>query len=222
MARKTTTNKPKRSTAARTRKPREAAATVQKQAKPVFRLGTLIAVIMFAAIVGAAYYLNANPIKTGDEADATPAAEDVKFVFDSTSLVKSIEVKPADGKSVRLERNEEKLWELTSPDKAEADQGLAEAAASQVSALLIDLEFSDDPAKFGLAEPAYVITVEFEDGKTGKLEVGDITPTTSGYYVRLDGDKMFIVSTSGIEALINLVSTPPYLATATPEVTPTP
>lgn len=205
-------------TKTRTKRTREAAPP--KPAKPVFRLGTWITLIVFAAVLGAAIYLNSNPIQTEEEADATPTGE-AAFLFDSTKVVASIEIKPAEGDTVKLERDEKKVWVLTQPDKAEADQAAAEAAASQIGALLINNEIEGDPEIFGLDQPEYVITVEFEDGTSGTLEVGGITPTESGYYARLD-DKMYIVSLSGIEALTNLVSSPPYLATATPEPTAEP
>ena len=87
---------------------------------------------------------------------------------------------------------------------------------SELGALLIDNEVEGDPSIFGFDEPAYVITAEFEDGTTGTLEVGDLTPTNNGYYVRLNNDKMYIVSMTGIDSLTNLVNFPPYLSTPTP------
>lgn len=221
MAPRKTTTKPKATTTRTKRTTKEAApAPVSKPSKPVFRAGTWIALIVFAVVVGAAIYLTNNPLPTDEEAEAVPTTEPA-FIFDSAKTVNSIEIKPAEGETVKLERNEEKVWVLTQPTEAEADQASAEAAASQIGALLIDLEFDDDPSKFGFDAPAYVITVEFEDGETGTLEVGDITPTNSGYYVRIDG-KMYIVSINGIEALTNLVLFPPYMATPTPEAPPTP
>jgi hypothetical protein len=57
------------------------------------------------------------------------------------------------------------------------------------------------------------------------LEVGDSTPTNSGYYVRVDKDKMMIADLSGISSLLQLAAFPPYLNTPTPTSlpsTPTP
>ncbi|HNO84448.1 MAG TPA: DUF4340 domain-containing protein, partial [Anaerolineales bacterium] len=101
-----------------------------------------------------------------------------------------------------------------------ADQGLAEAAESQLKALTLDTEIEGDASIFGLDAPAYTIRVTFEDGSKATLEVGDPTPTNSGFYARLN-NKMYIIS-NGIEALTNLVTAPPFVATAAPEVTPTP
>ena len=214
MARKTT--KP---TTTRTKKTKEA--STPKPGKPVFRLGTLITLVLFLAVIGAAYYLNQNPIETEETADATPTSE-TAFVFDAESVVTSIEVKPALGETVKLERNEEMVWMLTQPIEGEADPAFAEAAASQIPALSISSEIDGDPSIFGFETPGYTITVGFEDGKASTIEVGDTTPTETGYYVRVDGKKMYIVGLEGIASLTQLVDAPPYLATPTASPTASP
>ena len=101
---------------------------------------------------------------------------------------------------------------------------MSEAAATQISALEILDPIDADPAIFGLDNPAYVITLEFDGGKKHTIEVGDSTPTSKGYYVRIDSDKMMIVDLSGIDSLLQLAAFPPYLVNPIPEaaVTPTP
>ncbi len=56
----------------------------------------------------------------------------------------------------------------------------------------------------------------FVSGVSHKIEVGNLTPTSSGYYVRFDGGKIYVIEQSGIDALLNLLTTPPFPATATP------
>lgn len=220
--RKTTTKTASKSTT-RTRKTKEVPAPVvtQKAGKPVFRLGTLVTVIVFLAVIGAAYYLTQNPIQTED-VETTPTSELISL-FKSESTVTSIEVTPTEGEPVKLERNAEKVWVLTQPTEAEADQGMAEAAATQVTSLKAQTEIEGEPSIFGLDKPAYTVMVGFEDGTTGKLEIGSITPTSNGYYIRVDG-KMYIIETQGIDALTTLAAFPPYLSTPSPslEATPTP
>ncbi|MBI2331426.1 MAG: DUF4340 domain-containing protein [Chloroflexi bacterium] len=192
-----------------------------KVTRPVFRTGTWVALIAFIAIIAAAIYMNRQAEEKA-AATETPAAEEA-FIFPEDTVVTSIEVKPEQGDTVKIERNEEKVWVLSLPEDAEADQGAAEAAASQVGALSIvtTIEGNKDPSIFGLDVPVYTITITFEDGKTSILEVGDSTPTDSGYYVRVDGDKVYVVSPSGIDALASLTFAPPYLNTPTPVPTAT-
>ena len=208
-----------KSTKSTTRAPRTQAAP--KVTKPVFRTGTWIALVGFIAIIATAIYLNRQAEEKA-AATETPAAEEA-FIFPEDSVVTSIEVKPAEGDVVKVERNEEKTWVLSQPEEAEADQGAAEAAASQVNALGIvtAIEGEKDPSIFGLDLPVYTITITFENGETGILEVGDTTPTETGYYVRMNKEKVYVVSMSGIDALTSLTIFPPYLNTPTPVPTKT-
>jgi hypothetical protein len=194
--------------------------SAKKQNKPFFRTSTLVAVALFITAIGIAYLINRNA-QVAAEANITPTVEE-KFVFDSTKIVKKIEVQPSEGQSAAIERNAENVWVLTQPEQTEADAGLAEAAASQISTMKIIEEISGDPSIFGFDKPAYLIKVTFDDGTSNTLEVGDSTPTNNGYYVRLDGQDMLIVSLSGIDSLTNLANFPPYLYTPTPTATATP
>lgn len=192
-----------------------------RREKPFFRTGTWIAVLLFAALAGVIVFLNQRETQAASQATPTPLGEDA-FVFDNESALAAIEIEPSEGESFRAERNAENVWVLKQPIEAEADQGAVEAAASQVTALKITSKLDADPKILGLDKPAYVITVEFQDGAAHTLEVGDKTPTGSGYYVRLDGKEIMIAAASGMDALIRLPSNPPYLNTPTPTATATP
>lgn len=194
--------------------------TTPKTNKPIFRTGTWVAVGVFAALVAAAYFINRNA-EIAAQAEITPTVEE-QFVFDSTKIVKSIEVQPAEGQTTAIERNADNAWVLTQPEAVEADPALAEAAATQITSLKIIEPIEGDPSIFGFDSPAYTITVTFDDGSSHTLEVGDNTPINNGYYVRLDQQDMMIVSLSGIDSLTNLTEAPPYLHTPTPTATATP
>ncbi|MBV6392641.1 MAG: hypothetical protein KPEEDBHJ_01864 [Anaerolineales bacterium] len=192
-----------------------------RPSKPVFGMGTWIALALFAATIGAAFYMNRQAEERAN-ATETPAAEET-FVFDESVIVQAIEVADAKGNTTRIERNAENAWALSKPEEAEANQDESEAAATQIGALRIvtPIEDVDDPSTYGFDAPAYVITVEFEDGKTSVLKVGDKTPTESGYYALLDDEKAYVVTISGIDALNTLITAPPYLNTPTPSPTAT-
>ncbi|MBK8420784.1 DUF4340 domain-containing protein [Candidatus Villigracilis saccharophilus] len=217
MAAKKTTDTPKKRTVS---KPKQEAYK-PKPVKAKFNAGTWITVLIFIGLVAAAVYINRQ--KETAAAEATPVSGP-SYLFSASveGNPTSIEVAPAEGEAVKLLRNAENIWALELPREAEADQGLAEAAATQLSALEILSEVDSDPAIFGLDTPSHVISLEFANGKKHTLEVGDSTPTNSGYYVRLDKDKMMIVDLSGIDSLVQLAATPPYLPTPTLEVTVTP
>lgn len=194
--------------------------------KPIIGLGTLITIVVFAAVILLALLLNRQKETPDTTAETTPT-KGITFVFnENDGALSSIEVKPNEGEAVKLVRDAENIWAFELPAKAEADQGYVEAAAAQVSALqIIDtLSANAKPSTFGVGAPIYLITLEFADGKTHTLEVGDATPTNSGYYVRIDRNRIVITDLSGIDQLTQLVSFPPYVSTPAPEVdvTPTP
>jgi len=224
MARKTTTETTKKAAPKKPRAVRkEAAPAAPRPSKPVFRTGTWISVLLLAALIGGAYYINKNK-EAAANTEATATTEPA-FVFEADNTISSIEVQPTDGEAVKVTRGEDGAWALELPFETEANQGLVEAAASQVSALKIISEIDADPSIFGFDSPAYLITIEFADGKSSTLEVADPTPTNSGYYVRVDKEKMVIVGLSSIDALTTLAFSPPYLNTPTPTAlpaTPTP
>jgi hypothetical protein len=53
------------------------------------------------------------------------------------------------------------------------------------------------------------------------LKVGTKTPSNSGYYVQDDDGKNYVISQAGIDALLKLLTAPPYAATQTPISTAT-
>ena len=200
-----------------------------KSQKPMLPAGTLITVLLLAVLIGFAYYLNREK---GITADTTPTSEKATSVFPATlGTVSSIEINSIEGDAqrVRIARNEQNVWAIEKPTATEADQGLAEAAATQVSALKVISQIKGNPNIFGLDNPTYIITIEFAGGTPAlaggakekhTLEIGDSTPTNSGYYVRLDKDKMMITDLSGIDSLLQLGMFPPYLNTPTPTPIP--
>jgi len=77
-----------------------------------------------------------------------------------------------------------------------------------------------DPKIVGLEMPEYVLTVKFTNGVERTVDIGVITPTESGYYVRDAEGKVIIISRSAIDSLLGLLDNPPYLETLTPSPTP--
>jgi len=159
-----------------------------------------------------AFYLNTQRERPARKTQ-TPTLETAYIFTEADGVVSSLEVKPCRGwRNCKIAAQRGKCLGGDSAIEAEADQGLAEAAATQLTALPISRSNRrwEIPRHLGLDNPAYVITIEFKDGKNRTLEVGDVTPTNSGYYVRVDKDRMMITDLSGIDALLQLGFFPPY------------
>ena len=183
---------------------------------------TWILLVILALVVGAYFLIKNRPAKPGQ---ATPTAiGDTYLVTQSDGTLQSLQIDDAQGHTVRMQRDLTKVWVVTAPTNTEADQSLASAAETQVGALRIVTMLNTPPdlSTIQLIKPAYTIELAFTNGNQHKIEVGGLTPTSSGYYVRYDGGKVYVISQDGIDAILNLLKSPPYPPTATPAPTDTP
>ncbi len=186
----------------------------------------VIYILLLGLLVGAYYYLDQRAQSAdADIADIAitfaPEAEIAYLFASEDGAPTSIRVESQTGEVVELARNAENAWALILPSEASAEQGSSEAAASQLTSILINDRLPNiSPKDVGLDVPAYKLTVKFTNGVERIAEIGVITPTENGYYVRIDGE-IVIVSRNAIDALIGLLTNPPYAETPTPPL-PTP
>ena len=189
------------------------------------RRSTVVFILIFIVMAGAYYYLK-NRQSLGDTTDATATADiavtlepqsETKYLFTAEDGVpNSIHLQAHTGELVELARDDKNAWVVRQPLRAPADQGSSEAAATQVTAISItDTLTNIDPKVVGLDVPQYKLVVKFSSGVERIAEIGVLTPTETGYYVRKDGE-IVIVDRSGIDALISLLTNPPYAETLTP------
>jgi hypothetical protein len=183
---------------------------------------TWILLIVLALVVGAYFLIKNHPFKKF-EPTPTPSANGY-LVTQTDGVLQSLRIYDQKGHNFQMQRDLSKIWVITAPTSGAADQGLAGAAETQVGALQIvtTLETPPEPSAVGLDVPADTMELGFVSGASHKIEIGNLTPTGSGYYVHYDGGKIYVISQSGIDALLNLLTSPPYPATATPPPTSEP
>jgi hypothetical protein len=191
----------------------------------MIRGSTVVYIVLLLILVGAYYYLNNREGSADIELTSEPGAEVTPEAYLFTAeegTPTSIRIESKAGQTVEVARAEDNAWALTQPEEASADQAAAEAAASQVTTMrILDTVPDLDPSIVGLEDPEYALTVTFAEGGERTVEIGVITPTESGYYVRGAADGIVIVSRSSIDSLLGLLTNPPYLETLTPApVTP--
>lgn len=185
----------------------------------MIRGSTVVYIILLLLLVGAYYYLNHREQPADIELTVEPGTESAQeYLFTAAEgTPSSIRIESKSGETVEVARGEDNAWVLIQPIEAKAEQGAAEAAATQVTAMgIIDTVPNVDPKIVGLEDPDYVLTIKFTGGGERTVDVGVITPTESGYYVRDTAGKVVIVSRSAIDALLGLLTNPPYLETLTP------
>jgi len=181
------------------------------------RRSTAIYIVILAILAGFYYYLNNRP-QAGETDSETPestsAAIEYLFSFED-DLPTRIHIESKAGDVVEVARDAENVWALTLPFKAPADQGPVEAAVGQISTIRVLDRVPNLPKDaVGLDDPEFIITIQFTSNMERIIEVGVLTPTESGYYTNQRGDnKILIASNSALDALIGLLTNPPYLAT---------
>ena len=86
---------------------------------------------------------------------------------------------------------DKKAWKITAPINTTADSLAIEGLKNRLADLKytrVIAEKADDPARFGLDGPSFIIT--YNAGKvSGQLAFGSLTPLEDGYYVKKDKDK---------------------------------
>jgi len=184
------------------------------------RRSTVIYLLLLLVMAGAYYYLNNRPQPADIALTFEPQAE-VSYLFAAEDgLPTSIRIESKAGEVVELARNAENAWVLILPLEASAEQGSAEAAASQLTTIRIMDRLPDiSPKDVGLDTPQYKLIVKFTNDVERIVEIGVVTPTGTGYYTRAD-DEIVIASASAVDALIGLLANPPYAETPTATVTP--
>ena len=186
------------------------------------RRSTIFYILLLLILAGVYYYLN-NREEPADIAVTLEPQEEVSYLFSfDLGAPTSIRIESKTGETVEVERNAENAWALILPTEAAADQASVEAAASQITVIQILDRLPDiSPQDVGLNDPEYKMDLKFTSGVERNVEVGVVTPTESGYYVRVDGGEIVIVSRYTLDSLFGLLNNPPYMPTETPPL-PTP
>lgn len=199
----------------------------------MIRRSTVVYIIILLALAGAYLYLKTREKPTEDVLPTPEATEEVSYLFTAEQGVPtSITIQSKAGDTVELARGADGAWMLAQPFEANAEQGSSEAAATQVTTMRILEKVPDlDPKVAGVDDPEYLLTVKFGDKLERTVKIGIVTPSESGYYVQdAAGGDIVIVSKNSVDAILTLLTTPPYLetptpspvATETPLLTPTP
>jgi len=186
----------------------------------MIRRSTVVYIALLLVLAGAYYYLNNREQPADIESTVEPGTEVAQaYLFTAEEgTPTSIRIESKSGETVEVARGTDNAWELTQPIEARADQAVAEAAATQITTMRILDNVPDlDPEIVGLETPEAVLTVKFTNGGERTVDIGVITPTESGYYVRDAEGKVAIVSRDAIEPLLGLLDNPPYLETPTPD-----
>ena len=182
----------------------------------MIRRSTWVVLMLFAAVLGIAWYLNRNPIKKEVEA-ATPTPKEKLFALGSAKIT-GLGVESKDGTGVELIDSGNETWLLKLPTEEAADNATVNSTIYQLqnADILSRLNPVPNLTAMGLDEPAYLIKLAVDNGQQLVLQVGEETPTKSGYYVRLNNDDPVIVAKFSLSSTLAWIEMPPIAPTPTP------
>ena len=129
------------------------------------------------------------------------------------------------GVTIVLEKVEALSWTSPTDPEAQITAGNIEQLLSYFSGLNILSTLPPDTAlkDLGLDEPQFTITFVMEDESTYRLEVGDPTPMSDGFYTWIDENEIVVLPVANMEyipTIMYMITTPPT-ATPDPEATTT-
>jgi hypothetical protein len=187
----------------------------------MFRRPTWIALVIVVILVGVLFYTNREQKIVEQVAETFPTLPSHTVIPDEDGTATRIIFESATSGVVEVALNMQNEWEVFLPFQGAANQGNVEAAVTEIDTMRYVSELKDvAPADLGLDSPAYVLTLHFKNGAKHVIEIGDKTPSETGYYIRLDGKRLLVMENSAVESLLFLLETPPYQETPTPSPQP--
>lgn len=105
-----------------------------------------------------------------------------------------------DGEAFSFTRGES-VWMKADDDAFPVNQTAIDNLAKKISELTAVRELTDvtRPEDYGLADPAFTVTVKDEDGNETVYAMGDQTPFEDGYYLSVSGSESIYVISSSLE-----------------------
>jgi hypothetical protein len=175
---------------------------------------------VFILLAGFTWYFQRNEAGKTVDATPTPTADLVNlYDFDSSQVN---EVQIVDGTSnqiVVFQNPATSQWVVKDFPPEQANSFQIESVLAQLFAIRSTVILTESVSldAVGLKEPIYTITIRMKDGNEIITHVGSTTAIGSGYYVRIGDEVVNIVDKATLDEVLNLLSNPPLMATATPE-----
>lgn len=177
---------------------------------------TILAVVIFAVLLGAVLLMNPAQNPTSAVPSPTPVGTVTALKQED---VTAVTVKTNDGKTIAVQKDQSNNWQITQPVTGEGDRTRIVGVVAAMIGRPPERKVADNAAnlgEFGLASPVYTVDLVSGAGTETYL-VGNQSPTQSGaYMVKQGGSTVWLIS--GLDrTLKDYVDRPPKA-----EPTPTP
>jgi len=168
---------------------------------------TLIFVTVLLALLSIIFFTEKRSGEMAQSAATESAVLSSKFLFaENDSGVAGFKIVIGDGEILELARGDFGLWVAIQPFSADVQQGVVEAAVSQLRSLPVLAEdLSLSASDVGVREQATQVSVSFADGETSAFQIGDLIPSGSGYYIQSADGTINIVEKDGLDTFLNIL-----------------
>ena len=193
--------------------------------KPMVRRSTWIMLVIFILAGGFVFIFQRYQAgKATDTATQTPTAAAQKIYAITIAEVDRINIADNEGENITTYRDAETIkWVIAGIPLDKLDSEKIKTNNTQLLGLTVKEPLTEAPPldAVGLDTPAYTITMTTMEGSKVFTYVGSVTPTGSGYYLRVATGPVVIVDKAVIDDAVGMVKNPPLLPTPTPETTAT-
>jgi hypothetical protein len=184
----------------------------------MIRKQTWILLIIFVILAAAVFYFQKNPTTGINQPTPGPTAH-LKMVEGwTTGEITRMEFQDELGNTTQLQQDAQGNWVLQPAGKP-VSLGKVEELRTQIldaTALsILDSNASLEPV--GLSKPAVTIILSSSQSRQAVIHIGNLTPTSSGYYVKVNDQPPAVISRFAVESFLSLMKEGALL-----EYTPTP
>jgi hypothetical protein len=182
----------------------------------MIRRGTLVVLVIFVLLIGVTWYLEWSPAGQARSRGTPTATAYPSLIQLGTGELMELELKDSSG-TFGIKRNLNDTWSFTDDQNTPADQGKIQQLLASLTGLqseaTLDAKTLD---AFGLVSANQVLTIQTTNG-TSVMKIGNITPTTTGYYVQLGNHAPVVIDKSSLDDILNSMNRQALSpATATP------
>ena len=178
---------------------------------------TLFLVLVFIVLVIGTWLIQKN--KATKLVETTPTVGFGMLINLEQEQIRAYRIESLDGKRVDVSKNTEGVWVVEGDIDQTADETTVDTSITQLNSIgiLDSLDPAPDLSEVGLQNPVYTITVFQQNGDQSVVYIGNLTPTSSGYYAIQEGDqRVLVVNKYNLETFIRYLDNPPLPATPTP------
>ena len=153
---------------------------------------TIALLVVLIGLVAYIYFVDSKKPASG-----APEAKAKAFTVDADQI-EEIQIKPASGEASRVQKTNG-TWQLTEPEKADADQGQVSNAATSLATLEINRVVDENPSdlsQYGLNPPKSEITFRAKGQKdVHQLLLGEKSATGGDLYAKTpDQKRVFLIA----------------------------